>query len=125
MSKEMILTINSEIFDNFREEFDKMLHKMISDMDEKIAQDGKLTAEVAVNIIDTVKIDRITGEVADKKILLHKKIPSFKFKIGSAINIKTKVDFKQNYLDGELILNDSGEYAIREKKDQINLLDEE
>ena len=119
MSDDMILRLNYEVFDDYRDAFNKMLYKTISDMNEKNSQDGKLTSEIVININNIDEIDEITGEIKTRKV------PSFEFKIGSAINIKSKMDFKQNYFDSELILTEYGEYAIRNRKDQTSLFDED
>ena len=120
LKNDMVLSINGKVFEGFREAFDKMLHGIISEMEKRNSRDGKLTAETAVTITKVRELDPSTGRES-----ISRKVPSFEFRIGSAIVERSKMDFRQDYYESELLLNEDGEYVIRDRKDQLSIFDDE
>ena len=104
------IDIEGEPFDELRLSINAMLKRLVKDMVEKGSTDGKVSVSIGVELTRQYVQNVLADATADDREVI---IPRFKYKVGSAMQIKDSIGGEKDYDGMELVWDeDKGEYII-------------
>lgn len=103
------MTLDSDIFDQLRTDFNFVLQRLIGNMLEKESNDGSMTLKLDISL-DNEYIPNFDENVDGETREIHK--PKFKHKVTSSVQIK---DEKSGNMDSEmeLVMDENGCYVLK------------
>ncbi len=103
------MTLDSDIFDQLRTDFNFVLQRLIGNMPEKESNDGSMTLKLDISL-DNEYIPNFDENVDGETREIHK--PKFKHKVTSSVQIK---DEKSGNMDSEmeLVMDENGCYVLK------------
>ena len=117
------IELDSDLFDQFRKDFNFIIQRLIGNMLEKDAMDGKISVSIDVGFVNEY-IPNMDKNIEGETRLIRK--PNFKHKISSTVKI---TDDKGGNYDSEmeLVMGDDGCYVLKPvaNTQQMSIFDDE
>lgn len=115
MGFEQRIKLDDEVFDELRGSTDAILQRLIKDMIDKGSSDGKVTITIGVSLAKQFRANKAEDNAQlSVNEDTYTYTPTFKYKVGSVMQIKNDLDGSKDYDGMEVVFDEAlGEYVIK------------